>query len=188
MKKIIIFLLSVTLIACNKRKFNDANDYTKAIVNNFYIVQKLNDSLQKELLSIKNSLELEPFKTYCPDSFINCNKIRSLHTECLNKTKKSKTNIERLYFENDTIFKKGLIIGLNMIEKNLTTNVAQLIDTLCTKNGYLNMEIINIILPIGKTNFQNYQAAFDTIAKYQLIFDAQNKYSIDSKLIIRFAF
>lgn len=190
MKKFILSILTLLLIiSCNEKKtFKDINEYNKAIVSSFYKVQLLNDSLERELLTIKYQLELSPTQQYNYKKYTDSTKLNDLFNSCLISTAEARKNINKIYFETDSFFKPAILKAIDIIEENLTYNFKPLCDSILTMNNKVNIEVLNAILPLGKASYNQYQAAFDTIYQGQMILNSKNNYFINSDLTIRFAF
>lgn len=181
--------IAVLIMSCSKTKtYKDVNDYNKAIISNFYKVQLLNDSLERELLRIKYLLEMSPTEKYKCSNYIDTTKLYNLFNSCLVSTAEARKNIKKIYFEQDSFFKPSILKALDMIEQNLKINFKPLCDSVLYMNDKVNIEVLNSILPLGKASYMNYQSAFDTIYKGQMILNSRLNYKIDNNLIIRFAF
>ncbi|MBN2663411.1 MAG: hypothetical protein JXR68_07150 [Bacteroidales bacterium] len=187
MKQLLILVSVLIIFSCNNKKnntFDNPQEYNDALVKIVENVQVSVDSLEQYLVHTKLRLETTPNTVFFTHNEIDTALLNKLLTNSKNKITLAFSELQDVnYFEDDASFKKSIITGFEILDKTLSNDFRQLIDTLMYCDSLSYNKVVYAMLPKGKQSYNNFSAAFDTIIVGQQKFDMKNNYILEDNFI-----
>lgn len=185
---ILLILFSLIVYSCHQNNFSDPVEYNENIAKLVIQVQNPFDSLEAELLFLKQKLEKDSAKIFNLSNDVDIEMIYNLIDNAGNQINTSKIIIKKIsYKKGDEFFKSSVVKSLELMEKSLNNDFIPLVHVLQNSDNKTNHSVLVEIIPYGLSGFKNYQAAIDSCVNGQQKFNAQHNYIIDDYLL-RFNF